>query len=187
MARRNSYDRAWSAILDSNMTTVITSAILYWLGTEEVKGFGITLLIGLVSSMFTALFVTKTIFGILIEKFGITDLTSLPRTFPKWDRMLQPKIDWIAKVPYFVALSVVIIVMGCGAFWYYGKKGELLDIEFASGTSVQFELKQPMNIEKVRDLFPKESPELPSPAIVSVGNDEKTYELVTPSANAPVV
>jgi SecD/SecF fusion protein len=101
--------------------------------------------------------------------------------------MLQPKIDWISKVPYFVTLSAVMIVVGCGAFWYYGKKGELLDIEFASGTSVQFELKQPLHIDQLRKLIPEDNPSLPAPAVVSVGNDDKTYEIVTPSADAVAV
>ena len=70
MALRNAYDKALSAIIDSNMTTVITCFFLIWFGTEEVKGFGITLIIGIVASLFTALFVTRTIFGILIDKFG---------------------------------------------------------------------------------------------------------------------
>ncbi len=187
MALRNSYDRAISAILDSNMTTVITSAVLYWLGTEEVKGFGITLLIGLCSSMFTALFVTKTIFGILIEKFGVTDLRSLPRTFKKWDDLLLPNVDWMGKVGIFLAISTVLVAIGCASFFWYGHKGELLDIEFASGTSVQFELKQPMHIDEVRKLIPQDNPELPAPAVVSVGSGDKTYEVVTPSADSPKV
>src|SRR5205823_11827224 len=88
MALRNAYAQASHAILDSNATTVITSLVLVWLGSEEVKGFGITLLIGLVSSLFTALFVTRTIFGILIDKFGVDHLGSLPLSFPKWDKLL---------------------------------------------------------------------------------------------------
>ena len=83
MALRNAYGKAWSAIVDSNATTVITSCVLLLLGSEEVKGFGITLLIGLVSSLFTALFVTKTIFAIMIDKFGVKSLSSLPLTFPE--------------------------------------------------------------------------------------------------------
>ena len=184
MALRNSYDRAFSAILDSNMTTVITSAVLYWLGTEEVKGFAITLLIGLVSSMFTALFVTKTIFGILVEKFGITNLSSLPLTFPKWDQMLQPKIDWIGKFKLFATISTLVIVIGGWALVHYAKKGELLDIEFASGTEVQFELRQPTPIDQVREFVPKDSPDLPSPTIVSVGTGETLYSIATPMADA---
>ncbi len=86
MALRNAYGKAFSAIVDSNMTTVITSLFLIWFGTEEVKGFGITLIIGIVASLFTALFVTRTIFGIMIDVFGMKKLGSLPLTFPKWDK-----------------------------------------------------------------------------------------------------
>ena len=73
-----------------------------WLGSEEVKGFGLTLLIGLASSLFTALFVTRTIFNIMIDNFNIQNLGSLPLTFPKWDSLLRPNIDWMKLVPYFV-------------------------------------------------------------------------------------
>jgi SecD/SecF fusion protein len=184
MALRNSYDRAWSAIVDSNMTTVITAAILYWLGTEEVKGFGITLLIGLVSSLFTSLFVTKTIFAILIDRVGITDLRSLPRTFPKWDQMLQPRVDWIRKSLLFATVSATVLLVGFAAFVHYGRKGQLLDIEFASGTAVQFDLREPMRIEEVRRLLPQDHPALPAPAVVSVGTDDRSYEVVTTSADA---
>src|SRR4029077_6153586 len=78
MALRNAYGKALSAIVDSNMTTLITSLFLTWFGTEEVKGFGITLIIRILASLFTALFVTRTIFAVLMEKFGVRELRSLP-------------------------------------------------------------------------------------------------------------
>jgi preprotein translocase subunit SecD len=61
------YDMAWTAILDSNLTTVITSFILWEFGTGPIKGFAITLLIGIASSMFTAIFVTKILFKYLLK------------------------------------------------------------------------------------------------------------------------
>ncbi|MGH7178616.1 MAG: SecD/SecF family protein translocase subunit, partial [Tepidisphaeraceae bacterium] len=187
MALRNAYDRAWSAILDSNMTTLITSFVLYWLGTEEVKGFGITLLIGLISSMFTSLFVTKTIFGLLVDKAGLSNLGSLPLTFPKWDRLLRPNIDWMRLAPVFMLFSAVLTGVGCWAFVHYTRTGQMLDIEFASGTSVQFELKEPTKIEEVRRLIPAENRDLPAPSVVSVGSDDRSYEVITPSSDAPKV
>lgn len=191
MALRNAYDRAFSAILDSNVTTGITSLILYWFGSEEVKGFGLTLLIGLVSSLFTALFVTRTIFGILIDKFNIQKLGSLPLTFPKWDQMLHPNIDWMGKAWAFFAFSGVFIVIGMIAFSIRWNQGKMLDIEFASGTSVQFELKAPMPIGELRQIIDAKSrqvPEsLPAPSVVTVGDDQKTYEVVTPNKDARAV
>ncbi|MEA2735473.1 MAG: SecD/SecF fusion protein [Humisphaera sp.] len=188
MALRNAYDRAWSAILDGNVTTGITAGALYVFGSEEVKGFGLTLLIGIGASLFTALYVTKTIFGLLIDYGGVTKLGSLPLTFPKWDKMLRPNIDWMGKAKYFYAFSAIFILIGLTLFGIKLKQGQMMDIEFASGTGVQFELKQPLKIEEVRHILNAESARnpdgLPSPSIYSVENSETTYEVVTPTADA---
>ena len=183
MALRNAYDRAFSAILDSNATTVVTSLFLYMFGSEEVKGFGLTLLIGLISSLFTALYVTKTIFGLMIDKGHITDLRSLPLTFPKWDRLLKPNFDWMKVVPFFVTLSVILIVLGMAAFVQKTYQREMADIEFASGTSMEFQLKKPMPIEQVRQKLtaPGMEVDLPSPSIYTIGTDGLNYKVDTPS------
>jgi SecD/SecF fusion protein len=188
MALRNAYDRAWSAILDGNVTTGITAAALYIFGSEEVKGFGLTLLIGIAASLFTALYVTKTIFGLLIDYGGVTKLGSLPLSFPRWDQMLRPNIDWMGKAKYFYAFSAVFIVIGLALFGIKLRQGQMLDIEFASGTAVQFELHEPMKIEEVRRVLNAESERnpsgLPAPSIYSVENSETTYEVVTPTPDA---
>jgi SecD/SecF fusion protein len=188
LALRNAYAKAWSAIVDSNATTVITSIVLYSLGSEEVKGFGITLLIGLVSSLFTALFVTKTVFAVMIDKFGVTNLSSLPLTFPKWDKLLRPNINWMAYIWPFVGLSAVLLITGTISFSFYWHKGELLDIDFAGGTSVQFELtnRNAMSREAVENILEQKTT-LPSPSVVAVGSDNKTYEVDTPDTDTPDV
>ncbi len=60
-AVEESFKRAWEAIRDSNISTLITTAILFWFGTSVIKGFALTLSIGVIVSMFTAIFVTKTL------------------------------------------------------------------------------------------------------------------------------
>ena len=65
MAVKLGYERAFSAILDSNLTTVLTSVILYFLGSEEVKGFGLTLGVGVAINIFTAYFVTRLFFDLM--------------------------------------------------------------------------------------------------------------------------
>jgi SecD/SecF fusion protein len=192
MALRNAYDRAFSAIVDSNMTTVITSFVLCMMGSEEVKGFGITLLIGLISSLFTALFVTKTIFAIMIDKFGVKDLRSFPETFPKWNKLLHPNIDWMGKVKYFVTISAIFMLVGGWAFFHYANRREILDIEFASGTDVQFQLKSPMHIDEVRRKVSEiGDKQIPSPSVVEVRNagepSDLTYEVITPNPNSSEV
>jgi SecD/SecF fusion protein len=185
MALRNAYDRAFTAILDGNVTTGITSLVLYWFGSEEVKGFGLTLLIGIVSSLFTALFVTKTLFGLGIDFAGIKKLGSLPLTFPKWDRALRPNIDWMGKAWMFYAFSAVFIIGGLVAFGTKFAQGRMLDIEFSSGTQVQFELLQPTPQDQVRDVINQYShahpDQLPAPSVVAVGNDDLSYEVVSPN------
>jgi SecD/SecF fusion protein len=188
MALRNSYDRAFSAIIDSNMTSLITSIFLYWFGSEEVKGFGLTLIIGIVASLFTALFVTKTVFGLMIDKFGVKHLGSFPLTFPKWDKLLKPSIDWMGMAWVFYSFSIVAITAGLILFGVYMHRGQMLDIEFAAGTSVEFELKQPTPIAEVRQIISKaDENELPAPSVVSVGTDQTAYQVVTPSTDAATV
>src|SRR5262249_20677370 len=70
---RNGFDRAWLAILDCHLTTIITGIILYWLGTDQVKGFALTLIIGLVANLFTAVFVSRVIFHIWQKQGWLTE------------------------------------------------------------------------------------------------------------------
>ena len=194
MAMRNAYDHAQSAIWDSNATTIITSLILMWLGSEEVKGFGTTLLIGLVSSLFTSLFVTRTIFNILIDKLNVKNLSSFPLTFPKWDKFLKPDINWMKLAPAFWVLSGIIITAGVVAFIATAQKHELADVDFTSGTQVQFDLRpeNPMTLDEVRAAFEKaNNPALPAPSLTEVGAENgvahTSYELVTADADAKAV
>lgn len=66
------FGHALSAIVDSNLTTLITAAILYYIGTGPVRGFAVTLGIGIIASMFTAIFVTRTFFLLYLERRGAT-------------------------------------------------------------------------------------------------------------------
>jgi SecD/SecF fusion protein len=191
MALRNSYAQAQSAIIDSNMTSIITSLFLYWFGTEEVKGFGLTLIIGILASLFTALYVTKTVFGLMIDKFGVKDLQSFPLTFPKWDKMLKPSWDWMGKAWIFYTFSAIMLSIGLTMFVVKTRQNKMMDIEFASGTSLQFQLNHPMNQAEVRKLIDDASlahPEaIPSPSVVSVGTDDLHYDVITPNADRKAV
>jgi SecD/SecF fusion protein len=189
MALANAYRHASTAVLDSNATTVITSLILIWLGSEEVKGFGTTLLIGLLSSLFTSLFVTRTIFNILIDRFHITNLNSFPLAHPRWDKFLRPDWDWMGKVKYFVGFSAIFIALGATAFVVKARQGKLADVDFTGGTQVQFDLRQPTSLEQVRHLFTAaNNPALGSdPDLTGAGAGDTSYRLVTPNQDAKQV
>lgn len=189
MAIRNAYDRAATAILDSNVITIITSLVLYYFGSEEVKGFGLTLLIGIASSLFTSLFVTRAVFDLLLEKQMIRKLGSLPLSYPKWDHMLRPNIDWLGKA--WIAVAFSIVVLGVGMTVYVVQGRNMYDIEFVSGTSVQFELKEPVSREQLMSWITKREFENDLPAVQAIavgsGSVGTEYEIVTPNENASQV
>ncbi len=150
---KNGYDKALSTILDANITTLITCIVLYYIGTEEIKGFALTLGLGLVINMFTALFVTRVIFSLLV-RWGVI------KSLPMLQFFRKPNIDWLAKQKYFWPISAALIITALVLFPMKGK--EKYDIEFRGGTSVQVKLKSPglLDISKVRDLVKKAGNEL---------------------------
>ncbi len=130
------YDKAFSTIMDANLTTLITCIILGFVGSEEVKGFAIVLGIGIVASMFTALFVTRLVFNTLIAR-GTLKAFSMRRLIG------CPSIDWLSMRRVFWPVSLV--VAGLGLFLFVEQsvtnKEAIFDIEFLGGTSIQVDLK----------------------------------------------
>ncbi|MBM3244420.1 MAG: protein translocase subunit SecD [Candidatus Omnitrophica bacterium] len=137
----NGYSRAFTAILDSNLTTLIASLFLFWFGTGPIRGFAVTLTIGLLASMFTAVVVTRTIMEIFLS-FGW--LKSLP--MQNWIR--QTKIDFVGKRKICYVLSLVIIISGMVAFFNKGKNA--YGIDFSGGQLHEYSFKNAVAIDKVR-------------------------------------
>jgi len=126
IALANAYKRAFSAIFDANITTVITCIILGWVGTEEVRGFAVTLSFGVIFSMFTSLVVTRWIFQLLLDR-GIID-----KPLSMMHVIGVPKINWMGKRHFFWLLSLGMVVMGVASIPMQG--WNLLGIEFSAGT-----------------------------------------------------
>ena len=142
------YERAFSAIFDSNVSTLISCVILGAVAKGEVKGFAITLGIGLATSMFTALFCTRLAFNSMIAKGWIEDL--------HMRRLIGvPKIDWIGLRRYFLPASAMVTGIGLIMFLYVAinRTEELFDIEFIGGTALQLDLKPGVNMtdEDIRE------------------------------------
>ena len=149
------YDRAFSAIFDSNLCTLISCIILGAVASEEVKGFAITLGIGLATSMFTALFCTRLAFNTLIAKGWLDDL--------HMRRLMGiPKIDWVGLRRIFLPMSGVAVSLGLIVFLYtaVAHPESLFDIEFLGGTSIQIDLKPnvAMSDEQIRDAVTSTEP-----------------------------
>ncbi|MFN3166860.1 MAG: protein translocase subunit SecD [Phycisphaeraceae bacterium] len=140
VAARQGYGKALSTILDANITTLITCLILGYTATADVKGFAVVLGIGILATLFTALFCTKVFIDIYIRYRKPKTLEMLPTMVPAMHRLFSPNINWIGKAKYLVPISAILLVAGLGEAIF--QRGEdMLDIEFRSGTSVGFELK----------------------------------------------
>lgn len=144
------FDKALSAIVDGNITTLIAAAVLYFKGSGTVKGFAQTLAIGIVISMFTALFVTRTILNALYS-VGLDDVKFFG---------LQKEIktyNYIKHMKAFFAISAVLILIGFGGMFVNKQKiGTVLkyDLDFSGGTQTQvtFNGDIPSNTE-IADVF----------------------------------
>ena len=126
------YDRAMSAIIDSNATTILTAIVLIVLGTGSVKGFGVSLTIGLLASMFTSVYVTHWIFDWAIEKGIAKDLVlggvGKPTSF-----------DFMRKRKWFTLPSSVLMI--AGAVGYLARDDyEKRDLEFVGGQEAIIQL-----------------------------------------------
>jgi SecD/SecF fusion protein len=153
MAIRNGFDRAWTTIFDSNLTTLISAAVLYYVGTEQIKGFAITLIIGLAISMFTAVFFAHKLFEVAerwnILSLGMSDwVNSLKQQF-----FGEGVIRFLDYRKVCFAISALLILIGLVATFLRGR--EFLDIDFNGGTSVVFVLDRGVEPDKVRSLAEK--------------------------------
>jgi SecD/SecF fusion protein len=138
---KNGYDRAFVTILDANITTLFTAAILYLVGTGAIKGFAVTLSIGILASMFTALFVTRAIFDFFVGAKAVTQFKML-------SIIRDPRVGFIRQAPKFMLVSVLLIGVGLLLFAYRGEKN--LGIDFKHGTLIDFNLKEKLRIDEVR-------------------------------------
>ena len=145
IAINNGYSKAFRTILDANLTTFITALILMLVASEEIKGFAIVLMIGILSSMFTALFVTRVLFDSLVAMGWIKDTLRM-RSFVN-----QPNFDWMGKKKVFFAISTILIIAGLSVFFTRdSSRSNKYDIEFTGGTSVQINLQGVRNSTNLR-------------------------------------
>ena len=122
------YEKAFGTILDANLTTLIASVILIYMGTGPVKGFGVTLTIGLSVNMFTALVVTRLIFDALLDRGWLRSLRML-------HLIRETRIDFLrwAK-PAFIA-SWMLILVGNG-YGIFVRGHDVLGVEFTGGANL---------------------------------------------------
>jgi SecD/SecF fusion protein len=139
-AINSGYNKAFSAILDSNVTTFLTGAILYALGQGPVKGFAIVLMIGIASSFFSAVFITRVIVTWMTKK-GDRSKISFATPFAK-NILSQLNIDFLGKrkIAYIISTSIIILGLGIAAI-----NGLKFGVDFTGGRSYIVQFNQPIS------------------------------------------
>ncbi|WP_320179722.1 protein translocase subunit SecD [Roseovarius pacificus] len=139
------YEKALSAITDANITTFITAVILYAMGSGPVRGFAITLGLGIITSVFTAIFLTRLIVVMWFERKRpktVLEGRAL-RLVPK-----ETKWDFFRRWKLSLGISAVLIVVAAGSFLTQGLN---YGIDFRGGTTIRTEAVQPVDIGAYRD------------------------------------
>ncbi|MBK9700623.1 MAG: protein translocase subunit SecD [Flavobacteriales bacterium] len=137
------YKGALSAIIDSNVTTFLTAVILYLFGSGPIRGFATTLGLGILTSLFTALFLSRMIMTWRLEQ---------GRTISFWNNwsrniLVDVKVDWMSKRRVFYLISAVII--GVGVFSMV-TRGFNLGVDFSGGRTYVVKFEQAVDVEQVR-------------------------------------
>ena len=147
MMIHNGFDKALSAIVDSNVTTLIAAVVLYMIGTDQIRGFAVSLFIGLTMSMFSALYFGRLMFDIAERKHWIRDKLTMMKLIG------VTKFDFISKLKLAVTCSVTFIAIGVAMVLARGN--ESLDIDFSGGSSVTFQFVKDQQIDDVRGKLQK--------------------------------
>ena len=147
MAVRNGYQRAFTAIFDSNITTMLTAWILYLVGSEQIKSFAVTLFLGVLFSMFTATYVCRVIFE-TCEKNGWLTKRCVYPILPGLKPIGRYNFDFYAMSKKAAAISCALILVGLIAVGVRGKG--IFDVDFVGGVEVQTVFTEPVEISEVR-------------------------------------
>ncbi|MCX5680037.1 MAG: protein translocase subunit SecD [Candidatus Omnitrophica bacterium] len=139
------YHRALSAIVDSNLTTIVAAALIFKFGTGPIRGFAVTLTIGLLANLFTAVTCTKVIFEVMCDQFGLSKLNFM-HIFRK-----VTNFDFIGKRKIFYIISAILIIAGIAIFAIRGNSN--YGVDFSGGTLQQYVFDKPLNLDKVRGIL----------------------------------
>lgn len=167
-ALMDGYKNAFSAIFDSNLTSIITGIILVYFGTGAIQGFATTLIIGILASFFTAVYLTRLFYTVMIEKGHFRNLTfTTPITK---NLFINTKINFLGMTKYIIFVSIAIFVLGIGSL-FINKLN--LGIDFTGGRNYTVRFAQSVNTEELEKAL---SPEFEGSMIrvISSGSAQAT-------------
>ncbi len=138
VAVKNGYGRAFTAILDSNITTIVTGMILFVVGTGPVRGFAITLTAGVILSMFTAVVVTR----LLLDNFVDPSRTKPFRMMHVFRSVPHVPFVRLGRVMFFVSFGVIAVALAIFAVRLVTNRASVLAVDLTGGTSIVYSLDQ---------------------------------------------
>ncbi|NNF47600.1 MAG: protein translocase subunit SecD, partial [Desulfofustis sp.] len=140
------FGKAVWTIVDSQVTTLITALALFLFGTGPIKGFAVTLSLGIIFNLFTALFCSRLVFDFLTAKRVITNLKFLQFT-------KKPNIDFMKVRTITFSISGVLVLLGLIAFFQIARGSANLGVDFSGGSLLQYKAAQPFTMAEVRGVF----------------------------------
>jgi len=141
------YGHAWSAILDSHVTSLIAAFMLFEFGSGPIKGFAVTLSTGLVASLFTSIYITRFFYNFMIEK-------QIVKSLPMMHIFTKPNFNFLNKKYICFAISAVLIVWGLVTL--NAKKDAAYGIDFVGGQIQEFKFASPISADELREIFKQE-------------------------------
>ncbi|MDO5395313.1 MAG: protein translocase subunit SecD [Bacteroidales bacterium] len=153
MAIADGYSNAFSAIFDSNLTSIITGVILLFFGTGPIKGFATTLIIGIVCSFFTAVYLSRLFFMWIGKTKAMNSLTFSTAISRKM--FVNSKINFLGKrnVGFAIAMAFVVVFVG-SLVW----RGLNQGIDFSGGRNYIVKFDNPVDTEEIKDVLSAEFP-----------------------------
>jgi SecD/SecF fusion protein len=146
------FTRAFTAIFDSNITTIITAFILFVMGSGPVRGYSVTLIAGLIVSLFTAVVVSRMIFN------AIGMRTSDTKVLRMFSIIKQTNFDFMKPWKLALSISAAVIVVSWGLMIYHGSKdaNSVFGVDFTGGSAQTFSFTQKQDIETLREALTAE-------------------------------
>ena len=144
VAVKDGYSKAYSAIIDANLTTLLTAFVLYGFGSGAIRGFATTLIIGIFTSLFSAIVLTRLVFFSRLEnKKPISFYSDITK-----DWFTKINVNFIGNRMKFYILSAVIVIGGLASL---ATKGLQYGVEFSGGTSFDVSFDEAIDVQQIRE------------------------------------
>ena len=172
-ALADGYSNAFSAIFDSNLTSIITGIILFNFGTGPIRGFATTLIIGILISFFTAVFLTRLVYEYFMNKDkwqNITFTTGLSKNL-----MQNVHFDFMGRAKTWLTVAAVAAVVCIG---FLATRGLSKSIDFTGGRNFKVQFENEVEPEQVRELIADKFGDA-NVSVIAVGTDGKTVRIST--------